>query len=62
MLCEARIIEDPLCDFLKAMVGFRNVAVHDYRKLNLEVIRNIVERHLDDFRAVGQTVLKTEEK
>lgn len=34
MLCEADIIEAPLRDRLKTMVGFRNIAVHDYRKLN----------------------------
>lgn len=26
------------------MVGFRNVAVHDYQSLNLAVVRSIVER------------------
>ena len=60
MLCEAKIIEDALRDRLKAMVGFRNVAVHDYRKLNLEVVRNILETHLDNFREFGETVLKAE--
>jgi uncharacterized protein YutE (UPF0331/DUF86 family) len=60
MLCEAKIIEDALRDRLKAMVGFRNVAEHDYRKLNLEVVRNILEAHLDDFREFGETVLMAE--
>ena len=60
MLCEAKLIGGDLSDRLKSMVGFRNVAVHDYRKLNLEVVRNILEEHLDDFRAFGRTVLKVE--
>jgi len=40
------------------MVGFRNVAVHDYRKLNLDVVRGIVENHLDDFRTFCRAILK----
>jgi uncharacterized protein YutE (UPF0331/DUF86 family) len=61
MLGEAGIITAALRERLKAMVGFRNVAVHDYRKLNLEVVRNIIEEHISDFREFGRTVLKLEE-
>ncbi|RNC68888.1 MAG: DUF86 domain-containing protein [Desulfuromonadales bacterium] len=60
MLSEAGIIAASLCDRLKAMVGFRNVAVHDYRKLNLAVVRSILETRLNDFRAFGEGVLKAE--
>lgn len=60
LLCEAHIIEGRLCNRLKAMVGFRNVAVHDYRKLNLEVVKNIIEEHLSDFREFGEAVLRVE--
>ena len=31
------------------MVGFRNIAVHDYQKLNREMVRSILERILGDF-------------
>ncbi|MFU8888752.1 MAG: HepT-like ribonuclease domain-containing protein [Trueperaceae bacterium] len=33
------------------MVGFSNVAVHDYRRLDLAVVDAIVARHLDDLLA-----------
>ena len=62
MLCEAEIITSVLGDRLKAMVGLRNVAVHDYRKLNLELVRNILAGHLDDFREFGAVVLRAEAK
>jgi len=42
-------INDELNKKLQAMVGFRNIAVHDYQKLNLEIVRSIVEDRLDDF-------------
>jgi uncharacterized protein YutE (UPF0331/DUF86 family) len=60
MLFEAGLIEASLRDKLKAMVGFRNIAVHDYRKLNLAVVRSIVENRLGDFRAFAAAVLKAE--
>jgi len=61
MLGEAGIITASLSERLKAMVGFRNIAVHDYRKLNLEVVRRIIEEHSSDFSEFGMAVLKVEE-
>lgn len=43
------IIDDEMLKKLKSMIGFRNIAVHNYQKLNLEVLRQIVENHLKDF-------------
>jgi uncharacterized protein YutE (UPF0331/DUF86 family) len=57
-LFEAGIVDAGLQERLKAMVGFRNVAVHDYRTLNLAVVRSIVETRLDDFREFVQCVLR----
>lgn len=39
-----------LAERLKKMVGFRNVAIHDYQALNLTIVKAIIERHLDDLR------------
>ena len=58
LLYDAGIIDESLKSRLQAMVGFRNVAVHDYRKLNLAVVRKIVEDHLADFRAFCEVILK----
>lgn len=60
MLHQAGIISAQLRDRLQAMVGFRNIAVHDYQKLNLEVVRSILETRLGDFRAFGEAVLKVD--
>lgn len=60
LLGEAGLITAELCERLKSMVGFRNVAVHDYRKLNLDVVRNIIEKHLVDFRRFGAAVLRVD--
>ena len=34
---------------MQKMVGFRNIAVHDYQNLNLDIVVAIVQKHLDDF-------------
>lgn len=58
LLSAAGVIDMPLSDRLKAMVGFRNVAVHDYRKLNLEVVRHILASRLEDFTVFGALLLR----
>jgi uncharacterized protein YutE (UPF0331/DUF86 family) len=30
------------------MVGFRNIAVHQYRELDYEIVTTVIERGLDD--------------
>jgi uncharacterized protein YutE (UPF0331/DUF86 family) len=61
MLYEAGLIDAALRDRLQAMVGFRNVAVHDYRRLNLAVVRSILQTRLEDFREFGKVLLGAEE-
>ena len=34
---------------LQRMVGFRNIAVHDYQSLQLPITVAIIEKHLDEF-------------
>jgi uncharacterized protein YutE (UPF0331/DUF86 family) len=47
-------------DLLKRMVGFRNVAVHEYASVNLDIVRSIVTRHLDEFLTFSQRLLRLE--
>ena len=41
---------------MQAMVGFRNIAVHDYQAINIEIVRAIVEHHLEDLAAFARIV------
>ena len=59
MLAEANMLDNKLASRMQAMVGFRNVAVHDYRKLNLNILRAILENHLNDFRSFASSMLKS---
>jgi len=39
------ILPAELSKNLQAMVGFRNIAIHEYEKLNVEIIKSIIEKH-----------------
>jgi len=60
LLDEAGHLDSELSGRLQRMVGFRNVAVHDYQDLNLDIVQAIVERHLSDFTRFTEHVLKTD--
>ena len=50
MLASAGYIEAGLADRLKRMVGFRNIAIHNYREISLDIVEKIITERLDDFR------------
>lgn len=52
------IIDRSLSKSLQAMVGFRNIAIHDYRKMNLEIVRYLIKESLKDLSTFAQVVLK----
>ncbi|PGL73233.1 DUF86 domain-containing protein [Bacillus sp. AFS055030] len=43
---------------LKAMVGLRNIAMHDYQNINLDIVEKIIENHLGDFKQFTQLILR----
>lgn len=46
-----------LADGLKRMVGFCNIAAHDYQALQLPITGVIIQQHLDDFLRYSQALL-----
>lgn len=43
------VLSSHVAERMRRMVGFRNVAVHEYRKLDLAVVRTVVAHRLGDF-------------
>lgn len=58
LLAQAGRIAPDLAEELKRMVGFRNIAVHDYQTLQLAITISIIEKHLDGFLDYSQTLLR----
>lgn len=51
-------LEDLLAESLKSMVGFRNIAVHNYQSINLKIVSQVIEHHLGDLKEFGRIMLK----
>lgn len=49
LLLEAGHLDPELGERMMKMVGFRNIAVHNYRELDLNIVQAIVTERLDDF-------------
>jgi len=58
MLLDDGIISKNICKEMQGMVGFRNIAVHDYQNLNIEIVVAIVQKHLGDFEGYIKEIFK----
>jgi uncharacterized protein YutE (UPF0331/DUF86 family) len=58
LLAQSGWIDHLLADSLKRMVGFRNIAVHDYQSLQLPIAISIITDHLQNFLQYSETLLK----
>ncbi len=52
LLERERVLSSAVADRMRRMVGFRNVAIHEYRRLDPAVVRTVVEHRLGDFEAL----------
>lgn len=57
-LIKAGQLDETLGGRLIAMVGFRNVVVHNYQELDLDILRGILTGRLDDLRAFAALLLR----
>jgi uncharacterized protein YutE (UPF0331/DUF86 family) len=58
LLSQAGEISPELAGKLKKMVGFRNIAVHDYRELNWDILIRIVQSECDDLAVFASQMIK----
>lgn len=58
ILNKVTTIDHDLAKTLINIVGFRNVAVHDYQALQLNILEAILEKHIDDFKAFTKVILQ----
>ena len=58
LLSQADWIDHGLAESLKRMVGFRNIAVHDYQSLQMPITCNIITQHLDEFLLYSKNIIK----
>ena len=57
LLAQAGLLNVELANHLKKAVGFRNIAIHNYEKINWEIVHSIVKHHLIDFTEFSRAVV-----
>lgn len=58
LLGRNEVIPGDLVKKLRKMVGFRNIAVHEYQAIDDEILKAILEHHLKDIEEYYLTILR----
>ncbi|BBP42829.1 type VII toxin-antitoxin system HepT family RNase toxin [Thiosulfativibrio zosterae] len=58
LLEKAQIIPQELSQKCQNMVGFRNILVHEYQELDLDLMQDVIEHHLTDLIDYSDFILK----
>ena len=61
LLATANFLPTELAEKMKKMVGFRNIAVHEYQRLQLAITEYVITQRLDDFSEYSQLLLSKDE-
>ena len=58
LLLKNKVIDSELTNRLRKMVGFRNIAVHEYDTINVEILKSVVRDNLKDIEDFYMSVLR----
>jgi len=58
LLARGGWLDEDLARALQRMVGFRNIAVHDYQAMQLPIVVKVITGHLDEFLRYSECLLK----
>lgn len=56
LLAHEGLIDASLADSLAAMIGFRNIAVHQYDTLDLDIVEKVINDELDALLHFAETI------
>ena len=59
LLAMGRIIPQELAHRLEGMVGFRNILVHEYQRMDIELMIEVIEHHLDDLVEFTNSIVRS---
>jgi uncharacterized protein YutE (UPF0331/DUF86 family) len=57
LLQRANIITPQIASEMTKMVGFRNIAIHEYQNLDVDVLKSILTQHLQDLEEFTHHIL-----
>lgn len=59
LLAEEKIISEGVAQALVKSVGLRNLLVHEYSKIDWNIVTKVANEHLDTFRDFAKEILKS---
>jgi len=62
ILEENKIINSEIAINMRGMLKFRNIAIHEYQELDLEIVREVIESHLADLQKFAREMIKLMEE
>lgn len=58
ILSREGLLDEESTKNMQSMVGFRNIAVHDYREISKDILKKIITDHLGDFKKYYDQIIK----
>lgn len=58
ILIEKNIVSEKLGTSLKNMIGFRNIAIHDYSRIDIKILKSILNKNLKDLEDFYSIIIK----
>lgn len=58
LLVAAKIIDQDLAQKMSKMIGFCNISIHEYEKLNIDIVIEVIEKKLDDLLLFADVILQ----
>lgn len=55
---ESGLISNEISNNMQKMIGFRNIAIHDYKQIDEEVLADVIQNHLQDFTIFAKEILQ----
>ncbi|WOG29965.1 type VII toxin-antitoxin system HepT family RNase toxin [Endozoicomonas sp. 8E] len=47
-----------LADSMMRVIGFRNIAVHEYQKLNIDILKAVIDKHVQEIKLFAEEAMK----
>lgn len=57
LLYKNDLIVEEVCNNMKKMIGFRNIAVHDYKQIDETILQDVIENHLKELEEFAREML-----
>ena len=58
LLGDNGLVSQKLTTSMMKMVGFRNIAVHEYQKLNTDILKSVIDNHIDEISQFAEDVIR----